>query len=111
MASSVPTLPPRAQAPRDELGARIGQLERDFRLLSVDELCRRADLVRDLARANGLERLAWLAGGLGDALSRRGRDAEIQPLLAGMREQLGAAPCDEASARAFPASVSASAAH
>lgn len=88
-----------------ELGARIDQIERDFRALSIGELCRRADMVRQLARAHGREPLAQLAGGLRDALARGQRGTAIHPWLDGMRGALDLVAGDEASTRAFLASV------
>jgi hypothetical protein len=88
-----------------ELGARIDQIERDFRALSIGELCRRADLVRQLARAHGREPLARLAGGLRDALAREQRGTAIRPWLDGMRGALGCEVGDEASTGVFLAAV------
>lgn len=91
---------------RDELSARISQLDRDFRLLSIGELGRRVDAIRQLARHHGYEPASRLAGGLGDALARDGRAAMIHPYIDGMREAVGCDPADRSAADAFLASVS-----
>lgn len=91
---------------RGELCARIDQLDRDFRLLSIGELGRRVDAIRRLARVNGLEPTSRLAGGLGDALAREGRGAMVRPYLEGMREAVGCDPADRGASEAILASVS-----
>jgi len=90
---------------RGELSARIQQLDRDFRLLSIGELGRRVDAIRHLARANGYEPASRLAGGLGDALARDGRAAMIRPYLDGMREAIVCDPADHTAGDAILASV------
>lgn len=95
----------------EELAQRIAQLDRDFRLLSVGELCRRADAIRQIARAHGREPLARLAGGLGAALAREGRGAAFRPWLDGMRDVLLLDAGDEETARAVLAAVSVRLAH
>ena len=88
-----------------EICARIDQLERDFRLLSVGELGRRADAIRHLAFAHGLTPVGRLAAGLGEALARGGRGATIRPFLDGMRDAVGSERQDDASASSFLAAV------
>ena len=44
----------------DELCARIAQLDRDFRALSIGELGRRVDAIRKIARTHGLELIEQL---------------------------------------------------
>lgn len=95
----------------DELAQRVNQLDRDFRLLSIGELCRRADAIRQIARAHGREPLARLAGGLGAALARDGRGAPSRPWLDGMREAVHLVSQDEETARAVLAAVSVRLAH
>lgn len=89
-----------------ELAARIRQLDRDFRLLSVGELGRRIEAIRHLARINGFEPASRLAGGLADALARDGRAAMIRPYLDGLREAIGCDPADREAGDAILASVS-----
>ena len=91
---------------RNELSARIDQLARDFRLLSIGEMGRRVDAIRHLARRHGYVPASRLAGGLGDALARDGRAAMIRPYIEGMREAIGCDPADRGAADAFLASVS-----
>jgi len=91
---------------RGELVARIDQLDRDFRLLSLGELGRRIDAIRHVARANGYEPAMRLAGGLADALARDGRAAMIRPYIDGMREAIGCDPRDRGAGDAFLAAVS-----
>lgn len=91
---------------REELAARIDQLHRDFRLLSLGELGRRADAIRQLARLHGYEPASRLAGGLGDALARDGRAAMIRPYIEGIREAIGCDPADPSAAEALLASIS-----
>ncbi|TVV75638.1 hypothetical protein [Sphingomonas solaris] len=88
-----------------ELQARIDQLARDSRMLSVGELCRRVDAVRNIAAARRLLPLARLAGSLRDALAEGGRGTPMTPWIEAMRESLGHDAQDEATARAFVASV------
>ena len=90
---------------RSELRARIDQLERDFRLLSVGELGRRADAVRHLAYAHGLTPVGGLAAGLCEALATGGRGATIRPYLDGMRDAVSSERQDDASANSFLAAV------
>lgn len=90
---------------REELCCRIAQLNRDFRRLSVNELCRRVEAIRQIARANRLEPVSRLAAGLGDTLGRGGRDASVRPYLDGMRDAIGCEPQDEETARAYLAAV------
>jgi hypothetical protein len=91
---------------RDEIHARIDQLDRDFRLLSVGELCRRADMIRHLADGARMEVIRRLAIGLREAIAAGGRGAAVHPYFAGMREAVDLPAQDEAMARAFLASVS-----
>ena len=91
---------------RAELFARIGQIERDFRLLSIGEIGRRTDAIRQMARAHGFGPTSRLAGGLADALARDGRAAMIRPYLDGMREAIGCDPADSLAGDAILASVS-----
>ena len=91
---------------RGELSARIAQLDRDFRLLSIGELGRRIDAIRQLARHQGLVPASRLAGGLADALARDGRAAMIRPYLDGMRDAIACDPTDLAAGDALLASVS-----
>lgn len=108
MASSARVVPfssPSPVAVREELAARIAQLDRDFKLLSIGELCRRADLIRQIARAERLEAVCRLAAGLGDALARGGRTAPVRPWLDALREALASDAQDESAARAFMAAV------
>ncbi len=90
---------------RREICARIDQLERDFRLLSIGELGRRADAIRQLAHDNGMASVGGLAAGLGEALSRGGRGAMIRPFVDGMRDAVAGDHQDEASASLYLASV------
>ena len=89
----------------DELGARIDQLDRDARLLSIAELCRRTDAIRNIAAAARLLPLARLAGALRDALAQEGRGASVATWTAAMRESIGHDAQDEATASLFLASV------
>ncbi|WP_156680185.1 hypothetical protein [Sphingomonas profundi] len=91
----------------DELRARIDQLDRDARLLSIGELCRRVDAVRNIAGAARLLPLARLAGGLRDALAREGRGASVRTWTDVMREAIGHDAQDEATATAFLTAVAA----
>jgi hypothetical protein len=91
---------------RNELTARIRQLDRDFRLLSIGELGRRVDAIRQIARGHGLEPASRLAGGLADALARNGRAAMIQPYIDGMHDAIGCDPADRNAGDALLASVS-----
>lgn len=91
---------------RGELSARVHQLDRDFRLLSIGELGRRIDAIRQLARANGFEPASRLAGGLSDALARDGRAAMIRPYIDGIREAIDCDPSDRRAGDALLASVS-----
>ncbi len=89
----------------DELSARIDQLERDARLLSISELCRRVDAVRNIAGAARLVPLAPLAGGLRDGLARDGRGASVATWTAAMRDSMRHDAQDEKTASLFLASV------
>ncbi|ARS28649.1 hypothetical protein [Sphingomonas sp. KC8] len=89
----------------DELCARIAQLDRDFRALSIGELGRRVDAIRKIARTHGLEPVSRLAAGLGDMLARGGRGPSVRPYLDGLRDAAGCPQQDEATARAFMAAV------
>lgn len=91
---------------KQELRARIDQLDRDARLLSVGELGRRVDAVRNIATATRLLPLARLAGALGDALAREGRAAVVRNWTDAMRESISHDAQDEATAGLFLASVS-----
>lgn len=91
---------------RDELIARIDQLQRDFRLLSTGELCRRADMIRHIAGAEQLEVVRRLAIGLREAIAAGGRGVAVQPWFDGMRDALDLPVQDEAAARSFLAAVS-----
>ena len=91
---------------RRELCARVAQLDRDFRLLSIGELGRRIDAIRHIARANGLIPASRLAGGMADALARDGRAAMVRPYLDGMREAIACDPADAQAGDALLASIS-----
>lgn len=91
---------------RDELCARVAQLDRDFRLLSIGELGRRVDAIRHLARVNGFEPACRLAGGMADALARDGRAAMVRPYLDGMRDAIACDPADAQAGDALLASIS-----
>ena len=91
---------------RSELSARITQLDRDFRLLSIGELGRRIDAIRHIARINGYEPACRLAGGMADALARDGRAAMVRPYLDGMRDAIACDPGDTQAGDALLASVS-----
>ncbi len=90
---------------RGEICARIDQLDRDFRLLSIGELGRRADAIRKLAFANGFNPVGRLAAGLGEALARGGRGATVRPFLDGMRDAACGEQQDHASANLYLAAV------
>ncbi|WP_380873791.1 hypothetical protein ACFB49_43830 [Sphingomonas sp. DBB INV C78] len=90
---------------RDELCARLAQLDRDFRLLSIGELCRRVEAIRQVARDHQLEPVSRLAAGLGDTLARGGRGASVRPYLDGLRDAIGCEHQDEATARAYLAQI------
>ncbi|SNS60456.1 hypothetical protein SAMN06295912_11044 [Sphingomonas laterariae] len=90
---------------QDEICARIAQLDRDFRLLSVGELRNRVDAIRQIARANGMEPVSRLAAGLGDTLAQGGRSPSVLPFLEGMRDAAGCAHQDEETARAYLAQI------
>ncbi|MGH6780532.1 MAG: hypothetical protein ACREB5_00295 [Sphingomonadaceae bacterium] len=94
-----------SQPVRDEICARIAQLDRDFRLLSVGELGKRVDAIRQIARANGLEPVSRLAAGLGDTLARGGRGPSVRPYLEGLRDAADCEHQDEETARAYLAAV------
>lgn len=89
----------------DELRARIDQLDRDARLLSIGELCRRVDTVRNIAAAAGMLPLARLAAALRDALAREGRGARVHSWTEAMRDSIGHDSQDEATAALLLASV------
>jgi hypothetical protein len=91
---------------RTELRARIDQIDRDFRLLSIGELGRRVDAVRRMAVGKGLRAAARLAGSMSDALARDGRAAMIHPYVEGLREAIACDPDDERAGDAILASVS-----
>jgi uncharacterized small protein (DUF1192 family) len=91
---------------RIELSARIAQLDRDFRLLSIGELGRRIDAIRHIARINGYEPACRLAGGMADALARDGRAAMVRPYLDGMRDAIACDPGNTQAGDALLASVS-----
>lgn len=91
---------------RTELRARIDQIDRDFRLLSLGELGRRIDAVRRMAVERGLRAAARLAGGMSDAVARDGRAAMIHPYVEGLREAIDCDPDDEHAGDAILASVS-----
>lgn len=91
---------------RAELKARIDQLDRDFRLLSLGELGRRTDAIRNIARSNGFDAAAKLAGGLGDSIARDGRAAIVRPYLDGLRDAIECAPGDTRAGDIVLASVS-----
>ena len=88
-----------------EIRARIDQLDRDFRLLSVGELGRRADAIRQLAYGSGLAAVGGLAAGLSEALAKGGRAVTVRPFLDGMRDAVGIDRHDEASASHYLAAV------
>ena len=90
---------------RSELRARIDQIDRDFRLLSVGELGRRIDAIRRMALDKGLRAAARLAGGMSDAVARDGRAAMIHPYVEGLREAIDCDPQDETTGDAILASV------
>ena len=96
---------PDVEVVQGEICARIDQLERDFRLLSIGELGRRADAIRHLANVNGLGSVAGLAAGLSEALSHGGRDATIRPFVEGMRDAVRCDRQDDASASLYLAAV------
>lgn len=91
---------------RDELSARIDQLQRDFRLLSVGELCYRADMIRHIASAEQLEAVRRLAIGLRETIAAGGRGIAVQPWFEAMREAVDLPAQDDATARTFLAAVS-----
>ncbi len=91
---------------REDLCARIDQLERDFRLLSLGELGRRTDAIRHIAQHHGFEPASRLAGGLADALARDGRAAMVRPYLDGMRQAIDCDPSDPRAGDIVLASVS-----
>lgn len=90
---------------RREICARIDQLDRDFRLLSIGELGRRADAIRQIAYANGFNPVGGLAAGLAEALAQGGRGATARPFLDGMREAACGDRQDDASANLYLAAV------
>jgi len=106
MATSYRMAESREDPIRNELTARIQQLDRDFRLLSIGELGRRIDAIRQLARRNGFEPASRLAGGLADALARNGRAAMIQPYIDGLHDAVFCDPADRNAGDALLASVS-----
>jgi hypothetical protein len=89
----------------DELNARIDQLDRDARLLSIGELCRRVDAVRNIAAAARLLPLARLAAALRDTLARDGRGTQVAAWTTAMRESIGQDAQDEATAATWVAAV------
>lgn len=90
---------------RSELTARIRQLDRDFRLLSIGELGRRVDAIRQLARSHGFEPASRLAGGLADALARDGRGAIIRPYIDGLHDAVFCDPADREAGDSLLASI------
>src|ERR1044072_4811780 len=86
---------------RGELSARIVQLHPVFRLLSVGEIARRADAIRQLAQRHAFGPASRLAGGLADALARDGRAAIVRPYLDGMRDAIACDPNDTAAGDAL----------
>jgi len=106
MASAARVLDDSSESMRTELKARIDQLQRDFRLLSTGELCRRADMIRHIADGERLEVVRRLAVGLREAIAAGGRGAAVQPWFDGMREAVSSPMQDDAAARAFLAVVS-----
>lgn len=85
----------------DELCARIAQLNRDFRLLSVGELCRRAEAIRVIAQAHGLNPAERVAADLRLTLENQGRDLAIAPYLDRMCEAVGCQRPDPVATQAF----------
>ncbi|MDB5682410.1 MAG: hypothetical protein JWM38_827 [Sphingomonas bacterium] len=74
-------------------------------MLSLGELGRRADSIRQLAYSNGLAPVGGLAAGLGEALARGGRGAMIRPYIDGMRDAVRCDRQDDASANSYLAAV------
>lgn len=72
-----------------ELCARVAQLDRDFRLLSVGELCRRVEAIRLIADAHGLGDAGRVAADLRLALENGGRNPAIRPHLDRMCDAIG----------------------
>lgn len=89
-----------------ELRARIDQIDRDFRALSLGELGQRIDAVRRIAIEKRLRAAARLAGGMSDAVARDGRAAMIHPYVEGLRDAIDCDPGDERAGEAILASVS-----
>lgn len=81
---------------RSDICKRVDELSRDYQRLSVSEIVRRADMLRQLGWQHGLEAVRRLAGGLTDAVSRDGRAAIIPTYLQSLRD---AALCDSRDAR------------
>ncbi len=90
---------------RGDLADRIERIARDARLVPTGDLYRQVEAVRSIAAAGRLLPLARLAGGLRDALADGGGRAAVRPWVDAMRESLGVDAQDEATARAFVASV------
>lgn len=91
---------------RAEIGARIVRLEQQHARLSIREIARRTDALRELGRRHGLVALCQIATSLNDALARDGRAAILPAYLQTM---LDAVYCDSQGADSvdlFLASVS-----
>jgi hypothetical protein len=90
---------------RDELLARVDQVARDWRLLSVGELGRRIDAIRSIGRANGMTAVQRIAGGLADRLAADGRGVAAGFYLEGLRAVIAADPFDRRAGDAFLAAA------
>ena len=79
-----------------DICAHIERLNRDFRRMSLNEIGRRADILRNLGQTHGFESVRHVAGGLADAIARDGRGAIIPAYLQSLLE---AVFCDSQDAR------------
>lgn len=90
---------------QNELCARIAQLDRDLRYLSVGELCRRAEALRLIAEAHGLNPAERVAADLRRKLEDEGRNLAITPYLDRMCDAIGCERQDQLAAQAHLSST------
>jgi len=89
-----------------DISRRVDALNRDYRHLSLGEIARRADDLRHIGLAHGLETVCRLAGALNDAVSRDGRAAIISSYLESLREAAWSDPRDGRASETLMAAVS-----
>lgn len=89
-----------------DISRRVDALNRDYRHLPLGEIVRRADDLRHIGHAHGLDTICRLAGALNDAVSRDGRAAIISAYLESLREAAWADPRDGRTGDLLMAAVS-----